>query len=231
LISPYIRQFEARLGLPELRILAKALAKAGRFDESISLVSRYMSRENYKISREDLELFYPRHFLELIEKNARDVGLGPELLFGLVRTESSFMPQVISRSGAVGLTQLMEPTALDMAGRIARRDEPDYRIEGTVELKNPEANVHIGAFYLNYLIDQMGSPMMALLAYNGGMGRLRRWRAADRETRNLPEDLFLESIEYAETREYGRRTLGAAAVYGFLYYNKSMEAVAAGIYR
>jgi soluble lytic murein transglycosylase len=190
-----------------------------------------MSREEYEISREDLELFYPRQFLELIEKNARDTGLGPELLFGLIRTESSFMPQVISRSGAIGLTQLMEPTAMDMAGRIARRDGPDYRVNGTIDLRNPEINVHIGAFYLNYLIDQMGSPMMALLAYNGGMGRLRRWRAADRQNGNLPEDVFLESIEYAETREYGRRVLGAAAVYGFLYYNMSMEAVVADIYR
>ncbi|AEF82960.1 transglycosylase SLT domain protein [Leadbettera azotonutricia ZAS-9] len=231
LISPYIRKFEKNLGYPELRILAKALAEADRLDESISLVSRYMAREDYKISHADLELFYPRHFLELIEKNARDAGLEPELLFGLVRTESSFMPQAVSRSGAVGLTQLMEPTAMDMAGRIARRGGPDYRAEGTIDLKDPEANVHIGTFYLNYLIDQMGSPMMALLAYNGGMGRLRRWRAGDRQTGNLPEDAFLESIEYTETREYGRRVLGAAAVYGFLYYNKSMEAVVADIYR
>jgi soluble lytic murein transglycosylase len=231
LISPYIRKLEKNLLYPELRVLAKALAEAGRLDESISLVSRYMSREDYEISREDLELFYPRHFLGLIESNALNVGLGPELLFGLVRTESFFMPQVISRSGAIGLTQLMEPTALDMAGRIARRDGPDYRTDGTIDLKNPETNVHIGAFYLDYLINQMGNPMMALLAYNGGMGRLRRWRTADRQTGNLPEDLFLESIEYAETREYGRRVLGAAAVYGFLYYNKSMEAVVADIYR
>jgi soluble lytic murein transglycosylase len=231
LISPYIREFEKSLIYPELRTLAKALAEAGRLDESISLVSRYMAREDYEISREDLELFYPRHFLELIERNARDAGLGPELLFGLVRTESSFMPQVVSRSGAIGLTQLMEPTAMDMAGRIARRGGPDYRVEGAIGLRDPEANVHIGAFYLDYLIDQMGSPMMALLAYNGGMGRLRRWRAADRQTGGLPEDIFLESIEYAETREYGRRVLGAAAVYGFLYYNMSMEAVVADIYR
>jgi soluble lytic murein transglycosylase len=231
IISPYIRKFEKNLGLSELRTLAGMLAEAGRLDESISLVSRYMSRDDYEISREDLELFYPRYFLELIERNARNAGLGPELLFGLVRTESSFMPQVISRSGAVGLTQLMEPTAMDMAGRIARSIGPDYRVDGTIDLKNPEANVHIGAFYLDYLIDQMGSPMMALLAYNGGMGRLRRWRTADREIGALPEDIFLESIEYAETREYGRRVLGAAAVYGFLYYNMSMEAVVDYIYR
>jgi soluble lytic murein transglycosylase len=60
------------------------------------------------------------------------------------------------------------------------------------------------------------------------MGRIRRWRAAKP---HLPEDLFLETIAYAETRDYGRKVLGAAAAYGFLYYDLSMEAVIADIFR
>jgi soluble lytic murein transglycosylase len=71
--------------------------------------------------------------------------------------------------------------------------------------------------------------MMALLAYNGGMGRVRRWRTADRN--RLPEDLFLETIAFDETREYGRRVLAAAAVYGYLYYGMSMEEGVADVYR
>jgi soluble lytic murein transglycosylase len=69
--------------------------------------------------------------------------------------------------------------------------------------------------------------MMALLAYNGGMGRLRRWRNAEAK---LPGDLFLETIEYNETREYGRKVLAAAAAYGYLYYGMAMEAVIAYIW-
>ena len=57
---------------------------------------------------------------------------------------------------------------------------------------------------------------MALLAYNGGMNRVRRWRNAAGSS--LSEDLFLESIEYRETREYGRKVLAAQAVYKALYY-------------
>jgi soluble lytic murein transglycosylase len=189
-----------------------------------------MAREDYEINHEDMVLYYPRYFNELIESGAREAGLGAELLFGLVRTESFFLPGAVSRSGAVGLTQLMEPTALDMAGRMARRGLPDYRsAEGIVDLKDPETNIRIGAYSLAYLVEQMGSPMMALLAYNGGMGRLRRWRAAGKE--RLPEDLFLETIVFDETREYGRRVLAAAAVYGYLYYGMSMEEVVADIYK
>jgi len=113
-----------------------------------------------------------------------------------------------------------------MADRIARAGGSDYRA-GVLDLRDPEINVHIGSYYLAYLNAQMGSPMLALLAYNGGMGRVRRWLAADARLGSLPEDLFLETIEYTETREYGRRVVAGAAIYGYLYYGKSMEEVVA----
>ncbi|MDR2102939.1 MAG: lytic transglycosylase domain-containing protein, partial [Treponema sp.] len=163
-----------------------------------------------------------------IEKNARDAGLPPEIFYGLIRTESSFIPDISSRVGAVGLSQLMPATAEDMADRIARKGGPDYRKNGKIELRDPQINLHIGAVYLNYLIEHLENPMLALLAYNGGMGRVRRWRAGEP---NLPMDLFLETIEYRETREYGRRVLAAAAAYGYLYYGMSMEAVVADIFK
>ncbi|MDR2185647.1 MAG: lytic transglycosylase domain-containing protein, partial [Treponema sp.] len=221
LVYPYIAKMEKNLAVQDLRALAEALAASERRSDALNLISRYMGREDYEINAEDMALYYPRHFNELIEKSAGEAGLGAGLLFGLVRTESYFMPAAVSRSGAVGLTQLMAPTALDMAGRMARRGGPDYRAGGGIDLKDPETNVRIGAYYLAYLIDQMGSPMMALLAYNGGMGRVRRWRAAGGD--RLPEDLFLETIVFDETREYGRRVLAAAAVYGYLYYGMSIE--------
>jgi soluble lytic murein transglycosylase len=151
-----------------------------------------------------------------------------EILYGLIRTESAFIPDIRSTAGAIGLAQLMPDTAVEMAGRISRQGGPDYLIDGNVDLRNPDTNVHLGAVYLAYLVDRMESPMQSLLAYNGGMGRVRRWRSAEP---NLPDDLFLETIELTETREYGRRVLAAAAAYGYLYYGMTMEAVIADIYR
>ena len=229
---PFIQIMERELSVPELRKIAEALAATDRWQESLNLISRYTRREDYEINREDLYLLYPRPFHELIEKYAGEMELGAEILYGLIRTESHFMPDIVSRSGAVGLAQLMAPTAEDMAGRIARRGGPDYRGPEGIDLKNPEINVHIGSYYLRYLTEQMGSPMLALLAYNGGLGRTRRWLAADKQQNGggLPQDLFLETIEYTETREYGRRVLAAAAVYGYLYYGMSMEEVASDLY-
>jgi soluble lytic murein transglycosylase len=227
-VFAYLEDDMDRFSIPELRVLAEAFAGASLWAESIRLVSAYMSREEYTIQRRDMELLYPRPFSDLIETHAREAELPVEILYGLVRTESAFVPDIRSWAGAVGLTQLMPATALDMAGRIRRRGGPDYTGEGEIALWEPEVNIHLGAVYLRYLMDRTESPLSALLAYNGGIGRIRRWRAAEDR---LPEDLFLETIEYAETREYGRKVLAAAAAYGYLYYDMTMESFIADILR
>ncbi|MDR1804009.1 MAG: lytic transglycosylase domain-containing protein [Treponema sp.] len=225
---PYIQAAERRLSVPELREIAAALAASGRHKESLDLVSRYIDMEAPPASREDLLLYYPQPFKETVERFAGEAGLSPEILYALIRTESYFKPDIVSSSGAIGLVQLMPATAAEMADRIARSGGPNYRAAG-LDLKDPEVSIHIGSYYLAYLNAQMGTPMLALLAYNGGMGRVRNWLAADRRQGGLPEDIFLETIEYTETREYGRKVLSAAAIYGYLHYGKGMEEVAAGV--
>jgi len=231
-VLPYIQSAEKDLSPAELRKVAEALAASGRWKDSLDLVSRYTSRKNYELTRQDLFVFFPQPYKELIEKYAGQAELGAEILYGLIRTESYFVSDAVSRSEAVGLAQLMAPTAAEMAGRIARSGGPDYRVP-EINLKDPETSIHIGSYYLRYLIGQMGNPMLALLAYNGGMGRVRRWLATDSQQAGgaLPHDLFLESIEFSETREYGRQVLSAASVYGYIYYGMSMEKTAADIYR
>jgi soluble lytic murein transglycosylase len=224
--APYIAKYREELSSGEMRALAGALQEAGVWDESLRLIAWYSGRDDYEPDRADLELSYPRPFLEPIESCAKEFGISPWLLFGLIRTESAFRADIASRAGAVGLTQLMPDTALDMAGRLARQGGPDYRRDAGVDLADPRINIHLGAYYLRYLLDRTESPLMALLAYNGGMGRVRRWRAQARE---LSADLFVETVEFSETREYARRVAAAAALYGFLYYGLTVDIVIADI--
>jgi soluble lytic murein transglycosylase len=224
----FISRDADRLGPDELRTLASAFAEAGRWEESIRTVSYYAEREGYRMNKQDLELYYPRAFAELAEAAAERENLGRELFFGLLRTESAFSPAIRSWAGAVGLAQLMPATAADMALRVRRGGGPDYAAGEEIDLEDPEVNISLGAAYLRYLMDRTESPLMALLAYNGGIGRLRRWRNAEPD---LSGDLFLETVEYNETREYGRKVLAAAAAYGYLYYGMTMEAVFADMYK
>jgi soluble lytic murein transglycosylase len=209
---------ESSLYPEELRRIAEALGTAGQYQESMRLVSLYAGRDGYEITRRDMELWYPRPFLALVEKYAQEAGIEPALLFGLIRTESAFNGDAVSHAGAIGLTQLMPNTAEEMTARIRRRGGPDY-----TDLHDPAANIHIGAVYLAYLNDRMGDNLLALLAYNGGMNRVRRWRVtaaayAGVTPQGFPPDLFLETVEFVETREYGRKVTAAAAIYKELYY-------------
>jgi soluble lytic murein transglycosylase len=215
--ASYLREKTDDLSVPELRAIARAMHGKGLYAGVIRLVSAYMNRGDYEFAREDLELAYPRPWRRQVEQRAEESGLAPELLFGLIRTESAFQPDIVSRAGAAGLTQLMAATAEESAGRLKRQGGPDYTEKGGPDLLDPEVNIHLGAVYLRYLVDRLEDTLFALIAYNGGITRFRRWRAAETE---LPGDLFLEAVEFSETRAYGRRVLAAAAVYRYLYYGK-----------
>ena len=209
----YIRQLENELSIEDLRAAAGALDNAGMHVQVIRLVTRYMNRADFTPARRDIELLFPRPFQDLVEKYAAETNNPPEILFALIRTESAFQPAVISRAGAAGLTQLMPETAQDMANRIRRSGGPDYSGDN-LKLDDPEQNIHIGSFYLNYLNGRFENKLLSLLAYNGGQTRVRRLRNAAA----LPADLFMETINISETRDYGRKVMGAAAVYRELYY-------------
>jgi len=225
----YIRAMENELSLDELRPVAEALAASGNYLASITLITRYTRRENFHFSnmtRRDWELWYPRPFGDLIERYAVQVGIEPALMFALVRAESAFMPSIVSHAGAIGLTQLMPATAEETAARIRRQGGPDFRLASggvgstNLDLNDPAVNLHIGTTYLGILNQRLGDPMLALFAYNGGTGRVRSWRNNELQTLgfNLPIDIFLETVPFPETRNYGRGVTAAAAVYRKLYF-------------
>ena len=211
----YITALENELAPDELRSVAQALSDNGMFIPSIRLVSLYINKDGYTRNRQDMELMFPRRYNELVEMHAAENDFAPSLMYALIRTESAFQSDIVSHAGAVGLTQLMPDTAEDMAGRIRRSGGPDFAAgENGLDLTNPDTNVHIGSFYLSYLMGRFEDSLLSLMAYNGGMNRVRRWRAGS----SLPSDLFLETIPFYETRDYGRRVISAAMVYEYLYF-------------
>jgi soluble lytic murein transglycosylase len=207
---PYIMASASGLSVPELRSFAKSLAGAERWGESIRLARTYMRRPDYSPNPDDLRICYPLAYSALVAEVSGKTGMDRETLYGLIRTESLFMPDVVSSAGAVGLTQLMPETARETARRLERNGGPDYFTDGALDLADPALNIHLGALYFERLKDGLESPLLALLSYNGGVNRVRRWRASRPA---LNEALFLESVDYAETRDYGRQTLAAAEIY------------------
>ena len=149
---------------------------------------------------------YPQDQNLPVEVYARKYGIPEELILGIIRRESAFHQTIESRSGAVGLMQLMPATASDLAGR--------YRMEGW-SLKDPGDNIRLGSLYVNWLKERDWTSNYAeiLAAYNGGGGNLRRWK---RSYGDLNMQLFIQSIPYRETRNYVRKVIVAAGTYRYL---------------
>jgi hypothetical protein len=110
---------------------------------------------------------------------ARDTQLRPELLHAVIRAESAYQSDAVSRKGAVGLMQLMPATA----ERFGVRDRRD-----------PQQNIRGGATYLRQLLDMFDNDLrLALAAYNAGENAVLKYG------RQIPP--------YPETQQYVERVL------------------------
>ena len=193
--------------IEDKRRVTTALQEEGRYLDSL----RFLGGVGAEDPPQAWRLRYPRGYRNLIEGVARENALPAPLLFALVRSESGFTADIESWAGAVGLAQLMPATAEDVASRMNRP---------LGDLTDPRENLELGGWYLQWLIDYVGAPWSAVLAYNGGPGRVRRWL---KEGDFLPPDLAVEAVPLRETRNYGRNLLVAALYYGYLYYEVSAK--------
>lgn len=94
-----------------------------------------------------------KRFTHLIDRVSRELSLDRNLIHAVVRVESAYDPQAVSRAGAVGLMQLMPQTAQ----RYGVRDS-----------RNPTQNIYAGVLHLRKLIQQFNDVVLALAAYNAG---------------------------------------------------------------
>jgi soluble lytic murein transglycosylase-like protein len=112
-------------------------------------------------------------------------GIEPELAFRLVRVESEFNERATSPVGAVGLTQLMLPTARYFKKGITRD-----------ELYDRETNLRIGFRYLRTLVREYnGNVQLALLVYNRGPLAVQNSRAKGIDPSNGYERLVMKGYK------------------------------------
>lgn len=191
--------------------------------QSIRIAAGAGKNSERKLTKDELKLIYPQNFASFIEKYAQKYDIDDFVIYALVRTESFFAPEVISNAGAIGLTQLMEFTAGDIARKLKVQN---------YSLTDAETNIEFGTFYLSELIKRCdGSYLQALLSYNAGITRVRRWLASSMlefgKKQDMSNDLFLETVPYEETRNYGKKLVSATVMYEYLYsdYNDFSKTV------
>ena len=135
------------------------------------------------------------------------------LLYGVMRQESKFAPQVVSNAGARGLMQLMPATARSMATQLGQ-DVAGGRSE-RVQLADPETNMTLAQEYIRTLLRDdhiRGNLLFFALAYNGGPGAVERRKFAMTDYRADPL-LFLETFPVPESRAFTERVMANYWIY------------------
>lgn len=167
----------------------------GNFSASAVIARDAMEKIPSKPGRLDprWRLVYPVHYYNEIKQSARYWNNDPILILSIIREESYFNPKAKSAVGACGLMQLMPATAREAGSAI-----------GVVTSENllfdPDINVRLGNVYYSGLKKALwGKDMLAVLAYNGGLGSVSRWRE---NLRYADVDDFVEQIPYHETQNY-----------------------------
>ena len=158
-----------------------------------------------------LKILYPKTYSEIVSTYAEEYNVEENLIYAVIKAESNFDSDAVSNREAIGLMQIVEETAID----VANQNKIDVDTENiTEELLDIDNNINIGTKYLSILLTQYGNMEIALAAYNAGIGTVNNWI----EKQVIQADgSDIENIPYKETNNYVRKILRDYRVYNELY--------------
>lgn len=152
---------------------------------------------------------YPLKFSREVEKYSELYGVDKYLLCAVIRTESGFDPDAESQAGAIGLTQITEPTFEWLCLKSGESGEFE-------DLYNPGVSIKYGAYFLSLLLDEFSDTSTALAAYHAGRGRVNSWLADSAYSENGR----LVSIPSKDTAHYVSKVEKAYEKYLNIYSAK-----------
>ncbi|MEW6444167.1 MAG: transglycosylase SLT domain-containing protein [bacterium] len=181
------------------------------------LLSEYAAGTADGQARASLQNLFPVAYWDVVLGRARENGLDPFLVLGLIHQESRFAADAASPAGAIGLMQIMPATG----GRVAR--EIGLKDFSQARLCDPGVNVNIGTAYLSGLVRRyQGAWPKILAAYNAGPDAVKKW--IDSMPSAAPDE-FIEGITYSETRIYVKKVFFNWSLYSRLYRSRPEERV------
>ncbi|HET9466915.1 MAG TPA: lytic transglycosylase domain-containing protein [Vicinamibacterales bacterium] len=189
-------------------LAARASEAAGDYSSSSTLMSSYfgayLQQPATNLPDDFWTLAYPRAYWAEVSAAAARYNVDPLLMIGLARQESHFDRMARSPVGAVGLFQVMPYTAAEL--------DPAFSNPAAMDrLVQPEVSAELAAKLLSSLQARyQGALAPTIASYNADKERVQIWWDA---AKGLPEELFIDSIPYQQTRAYVRQVLTNYAMY------------------
>jgi soluble lytic murein transglycosylase len=185
-----------------LMALATMLSEVGAYHHALRLArARFRDKLERTGGMVDPSLWkaaYPTGLLPTIKGQGAS-AVDPYLVAAIIREESQYDRQAVSRVGAIGLMQVMPGTANNVAQRLG------LPAVGRDDLFDQETNIQIGVRYVEQLLEQFsGNVALTIASYNAGPLIVTSWMA---QHPGRSQDEFIELIPYQETRQYVKRVL------------------------
>lgn len=164
---------------------------------------------------------HPVKYSDYVEKYAKEYNVPVSLVYAIIKTESNFEADAVSRVGAVGLMQFMPDTFRDITTNFLFENlDIGMRYD-------PETSIKYGAFYISWIYQNYAHNWeTALAAYNAGIGNVFGY--TDPETGEhidgwlddpeySDDGVTLKKIPFKETRNYVKKVTRAQKKYQALY--------------
>ncbi len=161
------------------------------------------------------ELAYPLGYADIVDQETRKNAIDPLLVHAVIRQESRYDPNAISRSNAMGLMQLLKGTAYGVA------KHNGITLTSPKDIFQPRTNIQLGTAYLAYVLRRNdGNAMLAVASYNGGPNAVTKWLKQHQAKGLSDMDVYVENIPYDETRDYVRKVFAHYWNYERIYKSK-----------
>lgn len=192
------------------------LSKSAQHQAAIMMLNRLTESEQSVRHPVYMNFVFPKDYSQWIEAEAKKYNLDPDLIRSLIRQESAFTLRAVSTSNALGLMQMIPPTAEEVSRKLK------LRIQIPQDMYRPEVNIPMGTFYISDMLDQFSKNVpMALAAYNAGPHRLKQWMELrqnvtalrDNHSSSPLDEIWFDELPWTETSFYIKAILRNIIMY------------------
>jgi len=211
--SRELQRWNKQINTSEASLFAlyRVLLEMGIYDGAMRTANIIQNRYYADTTNaEILRLLYPTHYKEYFSNIRLDtISIEESLIYSIIRQESLFKIDAVSPAGALGLMQLMPSTA---GAYVTALNKKNIAVE---DLFVPEINLTIGINHISALFTRYNGVLPLIVsAYNAGVTIVNTWI---KRYGIADLDVFIESIEYSETRSFVKEVLKNYYYYTNLY--------------